>query len=39
MKSKAFKGLNRLEMQRQVFKVLKNEMNNQIHALSLHLSE
>jgi len=39
MKSTAFQGLNRLEMQRQVFKVLENEMKNQIHALSLHLSE
>ncbi len=38
MKSTVFKGLSRLEMQRQVFRVLKNEMDNRIHALSLHLS-
>ena len=38
MKSKAFKGLSRLEMQRQVFWVLKNEMEDRIHALSLYLS-
>ncbi len=38
MKSATFTGLSRLEMQRQVFKVLKNEMANRVHALSLDLS-
>tara|TARA_B100000029_G_scaffold377518_1_gene372245 strand:+ start:92 stop:349 length:258 start_codon:yes stop_codon:yes gene_type:complete len=38
MKSSIFAGLSRLEMHRKVFKVLENEIDNSIHALSLDLS-
>ena len=38
MQTGLFSGLSRLEMQRNVFEVLKHEMKNKIHALSLELS-
>ena len=38
MRAELFSGLSRLEMQRNVFKVLEHEMKNKIHALSLDLS-
>ena len=38
MKATVFGGLTRLDMQRQVFKALSEEMESRIHALSLELS-
>jgi len=38
MKATVFESLTRLDMQRQVFKVLSEEMETRIHALSLELS-
>ena len=38
MKATVFGGLTRLDMQRQVFKALSEEMETRIHALSLELS-
>lgn len=38
MKTTVFGGLTRLDMQRQVFKALSEEMESRIHALSLELS-
>jgi BolA protein len=38
MTSKAFKGISRMECHRLVLSVLKDLMNNPIHALSLGLS-
>ena len=38
MKATVFYGLTRLDMQRQVFKALSEEMESRIHALSLELS-
>ncbi|MEM9715602.1 MAG: BolA family transcriptional regulator [Pseudomonadota bacterium] len=38
MKSAAFKGLNRVQMQRLVMSELKDEFDAGLHALALHLS-
>ena len=38
MKATVFGGLTRIDMQRQVFKALSEEMESRIHALSLELS-
>lgn len=37
--SNSFKGMNRLEKERIVYKLLKEEFNSGLHALSLKLSE
>ena len=38
MISKSFLGMSRIERQRAVHKVLKNELEERVHALSLNLS-
>ena len=38
MQSKLFDGLSRIERQRAVHKVLKSELDERVHALSLELS-
>ena len=38
MKSSKFLGMNRVNMQREVYKALELEMTDKIHALSLELS-
>ena len=37
--SNSFSGMNRLEKERMVYKLLKEEFNNGLHALSLKLSD
>ncbi len=37
--SKSFSGLNRIERERMVYKLLSEEFNNGLHALSLKLSD
>ncbi len=38
MRSKSFEGMSRVERQRAVHKVLKSELEERVHALSLNLS-
>ena len=38
MKSQKFLGMSKINMQREVYELLKDEMNSKIHALSLTLS-
>ena len=37
--SNSFSGMNRLEKERMVYKLLKEEFNSGLHALSLKLSD
>ena len=37
--SKSFIGMNRIEKERKVYKLLNEEFNNGLHALSLKLSD
>ena len=39
MTSKSFKNMSRVERQRAVYRVLKRELDERVHALSLDLSE
>ena len=38
MKSKSFEGVSRIDRQRSVHKVLKSELEERVHALSLELA-
>ncbi|MDA9246126.1 BolA family transcriptional regulator [Rhodobacteraceae bacterium] len=38
MKSKSFEGVSRIDRQRSVHKVLKSELDERVHALSLELA-